>query len=254
MNLELRDKRVVITGAAKGIGYATAKLFLEEGAHVVFSARKEGQGNEALEELKNVNRDSNVFLYSGDLTDKKEITNCMSFAKEKLGGIDILVTNIGSGKPEGDPSSKEEKERMFTINFESAKKAVQEAGSLMEHNGSVVVVSSIAGREPIGAPPAYEEAKKALLDFVKGESVSFAKRGIRINSVAPGNVKFKDGRWEEILKNDPTVEAKVLQKVPMQRFGEPKEIASIIVFLASSCSSFVTGACWVVDGGQSKKI
>ena len=120
--------------------------------------------------------------------------------------------------------------------------------------GSIVFISSIAGLEEIGAPLPYAAAKAALTASVKGLADDLAPLKIRINAVAPGNILFSGGRWEEMIKADLALEQQVLSQVPLRRFGTPKEIAATVVFLASEKSSFTTGACLVVDGGQTRKI
>jgi 3-oxoacyl-[acyl-carrier protein] reductase len=114
----------------------------------------------------------------------------------------------------------------------------------------LLFVSSIAGLQVTGAPTDYSVAKAALVMLSKQLSHKFAPN-IRVNCIAPGNIYFPGGRWEELLKSDPvTTETMLKTKVPLNRFGTPEEVANAVVFLSSDSASFITGSCLTVDGGQ----
>jgi 3-oxoacyl-[acyl-carrier protein] reductase len=120
-------------------------------------------------------------------------------------------------------------------------------------HGSVTVISSIAAREAFGAPAAYGAAKAALEAVSKALARTAVREGVRVNVVAPGNILFPGGRWEQRLREDESgVRAMLAAEVPLGRFGRPEEVADAVVFLASERASFITGACLVVDGGQTR--
>ena len=169
------------------------------------------------------------------------------------GKIDVLVCNVGSGssvKP-GDENLEEWKKN-FDKNFFATTNMIESASdSLAITRGSIVCISSIAGIEIIGAPLTYSAAKSALNLYVRGISRPLAKRGIRINAVAPGNILFKGSVWDKQLsENEFSVTDMLKNKVALGRLGLPEEIANFVIFLASNLASFATGTVYVVDGGQ----
>lgn len=257
MDLELKDKVVLITGSSKGIGKAIAKAFAVEGARIVLTGLKDADYSRTSEEFLD-DYPGKIMHYAGDLTDSVEIQKCLELVTLKWGAIDIFIGNIGNGKSklvlEADRG---EWQKMLEINLLGAVEFARQVAPLMQKNkkGSMVFTASIAGLEYIGAPAAYAAAKAALISYVKSLSFALAAYNIRVNAVAPGNIDFPGGRWGEILKEKPNVIKDVIEKeVPMKRFGKPEEIANAVTFLASERASFITGTCLVIDGGQSRGI
>ena len=255
MNLELKDKVVLVSGSSRGIGKAIAKAFLNEGARVAVTGLEDTDIKQTSEELKGEFKNQ-VLIFAGDLTAAKDIKNCIDLLLKEWGTVDIFIGNIGSGKSkpvlEADRS---EWQKMLNINLLGAVELANQIIPVMQKNkaGSIVFTASIAGLENIGAPAAYAAAKAALISYTKSLASALAKDNIRVNAVAPGNVKFPGGRWEEIIKEKPQIVKEVIEKeVPMKRFGSPEEIANAVVFLASEKASFITGTCLVVDGGQTR--
>lgn len=258
MNLQLNEKKVVITASTDGIGYATACKFLEEGACVLINGRNESKAQEKKELLKKKFGKNRVFLYVGDTTSKEEIRGIYQYARSIFYHIDCIVANVGSGKPITQSNLDIEGwRRSFDINLFSAVRLIQEFDDLWEEKigGSVVTVSSLAAYHRISAPYAYAAAKQGISVFSKYLSDDYAKRKIRVNSVIPGNVYYEGGRWEELLKKDEVgVKEYIERSVPLKRFASPQEVANAVVFLASDCASFITGATLLVDGGQNRAI
>jgi len=176
------------------------------------------------------------------------------YKKKHGNSLKVLVISVGSGKVVKTAFIKErEWIKVFEQNFFGIVNLIFDFMPLLKKSKdpSIVIVGSIAGIEHIGAPVSYASAKAALHSYAKHLSVEVAKDGVRVNIVHPGNVYFDGGRWEELLKgNTKKVRQYIKEKVPMRRFGKPKDIAEAILFLASQKAEFITGASLVVDGGQ----
>jgi 3-oxoacyl-[acyl-carrier protein] reductase len=248
MELNLADKKVLVTGASSGIGLALAKAFSAEGCHVASNARSES----AL--LDSISGQANCCGVPGDVTDPKQAKLVVDEAIEKLGGLDIVVCNVGSGAsvPPGEESY-EEWQRVFALNFFSTTNIVEAAKSaLLESKGVIVCVSSICGSEVVpGAPVTYTAAKTALNAYIKGISRPLGKGGIRIVGVAPGNIMFSGSGWERRLSQDPAATQAMLDRdVSLSKFGTAEEVGSMVVWCSSERCSFATGSIWVLDGGQ----
>lgn len=258
MDLGLKDKVVLITGSSRGIGKTIASSFLAEGARVIITGRERTTLNETLEEFLNQYGAEFVCAYQGDLTNLDEIAKCVNLPVKKFNKIDILIANIGTGKSKpGLEADQSEWERIIKLNLIGSMDIVKEIVPRMKKNrgGNIVFISSIAGCEVLGAPITYSVAKSGLISASKNLSHILAKDNIRVNTVAPGNIFFKGGRWEEIIRDNPDIMENYIKKnVPMQRFGRPEEIADAVMFLASERASFITGACLVVDGGETRSI
>ena len=146
---------------------------------------------------------------------------------------------------------------MLTLNFRAAVTLIEAAlpELLATKQGSIVAVGSIAGIESIGAPLAYGAAKAALTHYVAGLARLTGPSGVRVNTVAPGNVLFPGGAWAERLAGESAnVQVMLDREVALARFGTPAEIAAAVAFLASDRASFITGSCLVVDGGQTRSL
>ena len=256
MNLDLKNKIVVVTASGQGIGNAIAERFLMEGAKVVINDRDKEKLDKSFHVLwkKYGNK---VKSFCGDITDKEIIKKMKSIILKEWKRVDILIPNLGSGKPlTTDKMDINEWERFMNINLYSTIKLINNFLPLMKKRktGSIVLISSIVGLQQTKAPYGYAAAKSAILTLVKNLSFEIAKDNIRINAVAPGNIYFKKGRWEEIISKDPTVLKNYIKKdVPLGRLGKPEEVAAAVVFLASPISAFTTGACLVIDGGEVRK-
>jgi NAD(P)-dependent dehydrogenase (short-subunit alcohol dehydrogenase family) len=256
MDLGLKRKKVVVTGSTSGIGKAIAVCMLEEGADVVINGRDGGKLDEAKEELEYCFPKSFIKGFVGDVTDKRDVDRFYDLINKKWGNIDILIPSVGRGKAfSEDQMSDENWDNLMEINLGSLVYIIKRFEPILNNDGSIVALSSIAAKEVIGAPVAYAAAKQSLNVVVKYLSKTLAERNIRINSVMPGNVCFKGGRWEEILNGDYRGTMEYIESVvPLKRFATPEEVARAVVFLASPASSFTTGAVLTVDGGQTNSI
>ena len=247
MNLKLESKSVVVIGGSRGIGLSIVEGFLGEKARVSIIARN------ISDKLKSqlVREGNKVNFYEGDATDKKSLISISELILEKSKGIDVVIANVGNGKASlASLQSDNEWEESWDINFKSALNSANIFLPMINTLGSFTFISSIAGKEYLGAPNSYSVAKSAINTLMKSFSHKFGSK-LRVNCIAPGNVIFKKSRWEEILSESPESVNKMLEdKVPLKRFGTPEEIANVVVFVASPKASFISGACINVDGGQ----
>lgn len=254
MELGLKDKVVFITASTNGVGKETARVFLQEGAAVFLNGRNEERVARVQGELTAKFGAARVCSIIGDATDTAVVQRMCESVQKQFGRLDVLVPNLGTGKPIGsERMALAEWEYMMEVNVYSAVKLIEQFHGLLVKgkNPCVVMLSSIAALEKLSAPYAYAAAKSSILALIRYLSKDYAKENIRVNGVVPGNIFFQGGRWEELLREDKEgTEAYIRNNVPMQRFGTPEEIAKAIVFLASECSLFTTGATLVVDGGQ----
>ena len=257
MQLDLADKVVLVSGSSRGIGKAIAAAFVREGARVMVSGRNADSVARTTSELSELANGKNAISFAGDLTDPEDINRCLDKLIGSWNQLDVVVANIGSGKGErGWQASAAEWERLIQVNLTSTMRLCRAAiPHLKRTRGNIVVVASIAGLEHLGAPAAYEVAKSAVISLGKYLSHELAQEGIRVNTVAPGNILFPGSVWEDKLQNNRTETMALIETtVPMKRFGSPEEIASAVLFLASKQASFITGACLVVDGGQTRSL
>jgi 3-oxoacyl-[acyl-carrier protein] reductase len=257
MDLGLTGAVVFVSGSSRGLGLAIAERFLAEGALVTLT----GRGGEALaaaaEGLSNTYGSDRVFAFCGDLTDAAVARDALATSRERWGGLDHLVANVGSGRSiPGFQVGEAEWNRVLDLNFRSAVMLIEAAlPLLMERSGATITaIGSIAGLEALGAPLAYSSAKAALAAYCGALAREIGPRGVRANCIAPGNILFPGGTWDAKLKLDRgAVERYIASEVPLNRFGSPEEIADLAVFLSSGRATFVTGACIIVDGGQTRK-
>ncbi len=252
MNLGLKGKKVLVTGASRGIGKAIAKGFLEEEALVCISSRR--SKNLLLAEKKLSSKFGKDFVYAHqcDFTNLNEVIKLRSNIKKQFNQLDIVIANVGDGRSEqGTLPEKKQWEKIWKANFDTAIHTARTFLPMLEETkGNLLFISSITGLEAFGAPVDYSTAKSALIALSKNMARKIAPK-VRINVIAPGNIYFKNGSWDEKIKNDKKRVEELLKKtVPMKRFGKPKDIATAALFLCSEKAEFITGAVLVVDGGQ----
>jgi 3-oxoacyl-[acyl-carrier protein] reductase len=242
LELSLKSKHVLIAGGSGGIGSAVSKAFLQEGAtvHIISRTRPDFLV-------------SGMFWYGCDITQKPQMEKVSAeIIKNTDGRLDVLVCNVGSGSGEASALPGEaEWQRIWHLNFSGTLNCLQYfEEALIKAKGNAILVSSIAGMESIDAPTAYAVAKSALITLGKELSRKWAP-AVRVNTVAPGNIIAEGGTWDNKMKANPDAVRQMLEKqVPLQRFGKPKEVADLILFLSSEKAAFITGSCLVIDGGQ----
>lgn len=255
MELGLYGKYVFITASTSGIGKATAAAFLKEGATVIVNGRNERKLAEVLAEFREAYGEKRVYAVCGDMSEELIIKETVNKIKEVVPYLDIVVGNLGTGKPVSeDKFDIKEWQYMLKVNLLSAVGLIQNVkGFFPENGGSIAMIASLAAHDRIGAPPAYAAAKAGIVSLVKYAAPILWEYNIRINAVSPGNIFFEGGRWEELMEQDFAGTKKYIEKeVPMKCFGRPEEIAEAILFLCSDRSGFTTGTIVQVDGGQGK--
>ena len=255
MDLALTDKVVFVAGASRGIGKGIARVFLDEGARVIITGRDTQSLSAAAAELGQ-GRAGRLMTFAGDLMQPAVAAEAYRQTLAGWGSVDALVCNVGSGTAKnGWELTAADWEPVFQINLWATVRLVEIfLPAMMEaKRGSITFISSIAGLESLGAPIPYGVAKAALEHYRKDLARRVGASGVRVNTVAPGNILFPNGTWQRKLDANPQgVNAMLRSEVPLGRFGAPEEIGSAVAFLSSERAAFITGACVVVDGGQTR--
>ena len=256
LDLGLSNKHVLVAGGSKGIGAAIARQFLSEGAAVCIAARNTSKLDKMQSQLADEFGNEKVIAKKCDFTDKGSVQDLQQYLHSIWHALDIVVANVGDGRSVPDPIPEEVHwQGVWDQNFNSALITARSfLPDLEASNGSLIFISSIAGLEAFGAPVDYSIAKTALISLSKNLSRKLGSK-VRVNVVAPGNIFFDGGSWDEKIKQDSKrVERLIADTVPMQRFGTPDEVAASVLFLSSKQASFITGATLCVDGGQTVSI
>jgi NAD(P)-dependent dehydrogenase (short-subunit alcohol dehydrogenase family) len=242
----LEGKVAVITGGNSGIGLATAKRFLEEGAKVAISGRNQKTLEEAVKSLGD-----GVLAIQADTAKLEEIDKFLGVVTKKFGKIDVLFVNAGVAKFAPLPDTAEAVfDEQFDINIKGAYFTTQKALPHLNDGASIIFNTSVAASTGTPTTSAYSATKAALRSLTRTAAAELTERNIRVNAVAPGPIITpifgKTGLPQLVIEDW----AKDLRaKVPMKRFGQPEEVAGVVAFLASSDASYITGVEINVDGG-----
>jgi NAD(P)-dependent dehydrogenase (short-subunit alcohol dehydrogenase family) len=256
LDLELKGKRVIVTGGSKGIGKAILDKFVEEGASIATCAR----GPEALENALDSWKQNGVKAYGEalDVTDSEKYASWFSNSVEFLGGLDIFISNVSTRNTE---TGEQRWRRAFEVDFMQHVLASEQAIPYLKESAkegqspAFVFVSSIASVMANIMPIEHEYGvmKAALNGYSSQLAHRLAGDGIRSNFVTPGPIDFEGGFWDQVKQADPAMFERVSKMSALQRHGTPEEVANAVVFLASPAASYITGANLKIDGGTLKQ-
>ena len=244
---KLAGKIAVITGGSSGIGLATAKRFVEEGAHVVITGRREEELKKAASSIG-----KNVTTVASDVSRLEDLDRLYAVVKEKHGHIDILFANAGAGTIAPLAAATEKHfDQTFDVNVKGMFFTVQKALPLFKDGGSIILTSSVSNVKGLAGFTAYAASKAAVRNFARGWMMELKDRKIRVNSMSPGAIDTPALATTTGLTAEQAKQAleQFITQIPMGRRGMPEEIAAAVVFLASDESSYVTGVDLPVDGG-----
>jgi NAD(P)-dependent dehydrogenase (short-subunit alcohol dehydrogenase family) len=249
MAKKLDGKVAVITGGNSGMGLATAKLFVQEGAYVYITGRRQAELDAAVKEIG-----SNVTAVRGDVANLADLDRLYATVKEKHGRVDVVFANAGVGEfvPFGQVTEAHF-DKLFDVNVKGLLFTVQKALPLMPDGGSIILNGSIAGYTGSPAFGVYSATKAAVRSFARSWTSDLKDRKIRVNTLSPGPIDTPIfGTVAESKEQAEQIKAGFAAQVPLGRMGRPEEIATVALFLASDDSSFVTGIDLTVDGGMAQ--
>jgi 3-oxoacyl-[acyl-carrier protein] reductase len=251
MDLGLRGRRAIVTGATKGIGRAIAETLADEGAAVAVCARDAVEVEATVGRLR-----ARGVAATGrglDVGDGAALKAWVADVAAEFGGLDIVVGNV-SALSIG--NTDETWTKSFEIDILHSVRLVDAAMPFLERStaASITTISSVSGREIDFASGSYGAMKAALIHYTQGIAFNLAPKNIRANSVSPGNTYFPGGVWEQIESGNPELFKTALSLNPTGRMAQPQEIARAVAFIASPAASFITGVNLVVDGALTRGV
>jgi len=262
MELGLKGKVVLVTGASRGIGRAVALAFAGEGCRLALASRTPEVLAAMAEEVEALRVE--VRHWATDVTDPTQVEALVENTCRAWGGIDVLVNNAGGGYAKAfDALSDKEWERVVDLNLFSAIRLSRAVLPNMKERGSgqIVNIGALSGRVPRLGQIASNVAKAGLISFTESLAAEVARHGIRVNAVCPAAILTE--RWlekvarygnEHGLPFEPAMRELASKGIPLGRFGLPEEVASAVVFLASERAGFISGVSIFVDGGMGRSV
>jgi 3-oxoacyl-[acyl-carrier protein] reductase len=257
LDLELAGKVAIVTGSTRGLGLAIATALIEEGCNVAVCARGEPGLADAAARLRALTGGERVLAVRADLATAQGAADVVGRTVQAFGGLDILVNNVGAAggativdTPDADWQAAFDQTLFPAIR--ASRLAVPEMRR--RGGGAIVMIASIFGRES-GGRMTYNLVKAGEISLAKAMAQQLAKENIRVNSVAPGSIRFPGGSWDRRVRDDPDGMAEfVRRELPFGRFGRPEEVGAVVAFLVSPRASWISGASVPVDGCQSRSL
>lgn len=248
MDLGLTGKRFAVTGGTRGIGRAVVEGLIAEGAKVAFCARTSEDVAQAQKELGDDALGSAV-----DVGATATLAAWVDATADAFGGLDGVVANVSALAI---PESADNWRTSFDVDLMGTVGLVDAALPYLETSGagSIVTISSVSGREVDFAAGPYGTMKAAIIHYTQGLAYQLAAKGVRANTVSPGNTYFPGGVWPSIEQNNPELFATALALNPTGRMATPREVANAVVFLSSGAASFITGTNLLVDGALTRGV
>ena len=246
---KLNGKVALITGASSGIGLATAKLFVAEGAHVFFTGRRRPELESAQDQLG-----SNSTAIQGDISNPMDLDNLFNVIREKKNRLDVLFANAGMGEPAPLGAITESNfDKIFGVNVRGTLFTVQKAVPLMPDGSTIILNASTAGSKGLPALSVYAASKAALRSFARSWAVDLRERNIRVNVISAGVIQTSAYKAAGLTQAqyDQFVQVST-PNIPLGRAGTVEEVAKAVLFLASDDSSYVNGIELFVDGGMAQ--
>jgi NAD(P)-dependent dehydrogenase (short-subunit alcohol dehydrogenase family) len=246
MGNKLEGKIAVITGGNSGIGLATAKRFVSEGANVFIFGRRQNEIDAGVSDIG-----KNVIGIQGDVSNLADLDRLFDIVKDQKCHLDILFANAGIAQfaPLGE-ITEEHFDKIFRINVKGLLFTVQKALPILDDGGSIILNASIGSSKGVGGSSVYSATKAAVRSFARTWTVDLRDRKIRVNAISPGPIDTPI--FNSITQNEEQSELfkkNIVNAVPMKRMGSPDEVAKVVSFLASNESSYITGIELFVDGG-----
>ena len=240
---DVTGKRVVVTGASRGLGRLLAHAFSQAGARVALVARTEKDLKEVADGLPGP-----TIVFAGDVTDDAFNESVADATVAEWGGVDVWICNAGISPVMGGPRETEPRvwRQVLDVNLTGAFLGARAAARVMHDGGRLILTGSVLGERPREGLSAYSASKAGLVGLAKGLALDLASAGITVNVVAPG---WFDSPLAERWKRTPELAASVVDHTAQRRWGEPADLPAAYLFLASDASAFVTGTVLTVDGG-----
>ena len=250
MDLQLNGTRVLVTGGSRGIGRAIVEAFLDEGATVGFCARNADEVAATQQTLQGRGR---VTGSAVDVGDADALTSWVEESAGGFGGLDVVVANVSALAI---PDTEENWQASLNVDLMHTVRLVRAAMPHLERSqaASIIAISSVSGRESDFASGPYGTAKTAIVGYINGLALQLAEKGIRANTVSPGNTYFEGGVWANIEGANPDLFETAVGLNPTGHMGTPEEVAGPVVFLASPKARRVSGTNLVVDGALTRGI
>lgn len=248
MNIDLTNKVALVTGGARGIGRECSLLLSKAGARVIINySRAKEKAEELRDEIIRSGNEADIF--QADISKPEEVEALFEHIKKSSGRLDILVNNAGIIKDNLLLAmSLSEWDKVHDVNLRGAFLCIKHAGEMMmaNHAGKIINISSIGAIRGGRGQTNYASAKGGLLSFTRACAVELGAKGIQVNAVLPGMIVT-----EMSARVRKRAGAEILERIPLSRFGEPSDVANLVLFLASDKADYITGQAIPVDGGLS---